>query len=340
MCWTRPKDLLLSVAVVSLLAGACSSPTAAPAAEHAASAAHTPSAEHTPSVAHPPPAAPPEHAQQAEHAEHAQAESPPPAAAHHAAVEARALDPAPPYNVGKSTPGEGFLMRLSQGFDDATQYQSDYTMEVPWNGSGFWPFNIHYGPDGASLIIQKRQMKSLAYAGAELQRKGFFGYGRFEAIVKAPVGSGLVSSFFTHTDGNFGDPHDEVDIEFLGRDTHSLHINYFKDGQPAGSYYAPVPFDTSRDFHLYAFEWAPDSIRWFVDGKLVHEVHGPAARVPRAAGRVIMNIWSAGPSSREWLGPRQFKNNASVIYRCVSHVPLGKTGAQCSDDYKPPPLDH
>jgi beta-glucanase (GH16 family) len=245
-------------------------------------------------------------------------------------------EPAPPNNVGKMTPGPAFLMRLSEGFDEATQYQSAYTMEVPWNGSGFARDNIHYGPDGATLVIQKRRMLSRAYAGAELQRKGFYGYGRYEAIVKAPVGSGLVSSFFTHTSEQFGDPHDEIDIEFLGRNTHALHINYFKDGVPAGSFYAPTDFDTSSDFHLYAFEWAPDSIRWFADGKLVHEVHGPEAHVPRAAGRVMMNIWSAGPASRNWLGPRGFKNNASVVYRCVSHVPLGQTGAQCSDDYKPP----
>jgi hypothetical protein len=247
-----------------------------------------------------------------------------------------AADPAPPTNTGNTPPGPAFLMRLSEGFDEATQYQSAYAMEVPWNGSGFAPDNIHYGPNGATLVIQKRRMRSLSYTGAELQRKGFYGYGRYEAIVKAPVGSGLVSSFFTHTSSQFGDPHDEIDIEFLGRDTHHLHINYFKDGRAAGSFYAPVDFDTSRGFHLYAFEWAPDSIRWYADGKLVHEVHGPAARVPRATGRVMMNIWSAGPASRGWLGLRRFKNNASVVYRCVSHVPLGQTAPQCSDTYHLP----
>lgn len=328
MSWTGPRGLFLGMAGVILFAAACSAPETAPApphpaiaaaiaeAEAAATATATP-AEPAPALA---PAAPP--APPAEHRVVEKAEPTP--------------DPAPPSNVGKMTPGGSFLMRLSDGFDEATQYRSDYTMEVPWNGSGFAWDNIHYGPDGATLVIQKRRMKSLAYAGAELQRKGFFGYGRYEAIVKAPVGSGLVSSFFTHTDGNFGDPHDEIDIEFLGANTHALHINYFKDGRAAGSFYAQTGFDTSRDFHLYAFEWAPDSIRWFADGNLVHEVQGPAARVPRAAGRVIVNLWSAGPSSRGWLGPRKFKDNASVSYRCVSHVPLGETAAQCSDDYQPP----
>jgi hypothetical protein len=27
---------------------------------------------------------------------------------------------------------------------------------------------------------------------------------------------------------------------------------------------------------------------------------------------------------------------AQAAYRCISHVPMGKTAAQCSDTFKPP----
>lgn len=248
----------------------------------------------------------------------------------------KAPAPSPPTNTGGTPPGPAFLMRLSDGFDDATQYRSAYTMEEPWNGSGFSPDNIHYGPNGATLVIQKRRMLGLAYAGAELQRKGFYGYGRYEVVMKPALGSGLVSSFFVHTNRQFGDPHDEIDIEFLGRDPYVVHLNYFRNGVAAGSFYAPTGFDASLDFHLYAFEWAPDSIRWYIDGQLVHAVKGASARTPRASGRVMMSLWSAGPTAVEWLGAPHFKNNASATYRCVSHVPLGQKGAQCSDNYQPP----
>jgi hypothetical protein len=309
---TTPHAVALAMAAAALLAGACSNSGAPPTLPAASDAAAGQAAESSS-----PPAAPDI------------------LATARKSKNAPALEPAPATNTGRPA-GPAFLLRLSAGFNEATQYLSSYTMEQPWNGAGFAPDNVHYGPDGATLVIQKRKMLSLSYAGGELQRKGFYGYGRYEAIVKAPSGSGVVSSFFTHTNNQFGDPHDEVDIEFLGRDTHRLHLNYFKDGVPAGSYYAPVGFDTSADFHLYAFEWAPDSIRWYADGRLVHEVHGPAARVPRATGRVIMNLWSAGPAAIDWLGPIRFKNNTKVIYRCVSHVPIGQTAPQCSDDYRPP----
>ncbi|MEP7210057.1 MAG: family 16 glycosylhydrolase [Alphaproteobacteria bacterium] len=328
MRWTRPLGLAFAMAVAAVTTAACSNTDVD---TEPLSSGHT-----TQSIDHSEPA------KVAEVSKVGEVSGPSIPAAIKSPVAppvAPLPEPAPPTNIGKMKPGPAFLLDLTKGFDESTQYQSSYTMEVPWNGAGFAPENIHYGRDGATLVIHKTRMRSLHYAGAELQRKGFYGYGRYEGIVRAPTGSGLVSSFFTHTSGQFGDPHDEIDIEFLGRDTHQLHINYFKDGIPAGSYYAPLDFDTSKAFHLYAFEWAPDSIKWYADGRLVHEVHGPAARVPRAAGRVIMNLWSGGPASGNWLGPSQFKNNSSVVYRCVSHVPLGETAPQCSDGYTPPTGD-
>lgn len=233
-------------------------------------------------------------------------------------------------------PGPAFMMDLRKGFDSETQYLSDYAINQTWNGSAFDPANVRFGSNGARLLIQKRKVRGMDYASAELQRKGFYGYGRYEAVLRSSAGSGLVSSFFTHTSRQFGDPHDEIDMEFLGRDTYEVHLAYYTDGKLAGSVYVPTGFDTSRGFHVYAFEWAPESIRWFVDGRLLYEVHGPDARVPRASGRVILNVWTGGPAARDWLGPPKFRNNVSVTYRCVSHVPIGQTAPQCSDTFRPP----
>ncbi len=242
---------------------------------------------------------------------------------------------APLANTG-AHPGPAFLMDLRNGFDWKSQYLSDYAIKQSWNGSAFDPENVRFGNEGAKLLIQKRRSQGLDYASAELQRKGFYGYGRYEAVMRAAAGSGLVSSFFTHTSPQFGDPHDEIDFEFLGRNTHQVHLAYFTNGISKGSVYAPTGFDTSLAFHLYAFEWAPDSIRWFVDGKQLYEVHGPDAHVPRASGRVIVNLWTGGPDGIVWLGEPEFKNNTSATYRCVSHVPLGETAPQCSDTFRPP----
>ena len=33
----------------------------------------------------------------------------------------------------------------------------------------------------------------------------------------------------------------------------------------------PGGFNTSADYHVYAFEWLPTSVKWFVDGTMVRE---------------------------------------------------------------------
>jgi len=235
-------------------------------------------------------------------------------------------------------PGPAFLIDLTQPFDARTQYRSDYTIGQDWHGSAFDPGMVAFSPEGVELTLLNRPLGRAPTTGAEFQVRGFYGYGRYEVVMKGAAGEGAVSSFFTHT-GSFAswisDPHDEIDFEFLGRNTRQVHLNYFRNGQPAGGVYAPLSFDFTRDFHLYAFEWSPGEIRWYVDNTLVHAVKD-ADGAPRAPGRVIMNIWASNGSTTGWLGPRNFGGRTSAVYRCVSHVPLGSSGPQCSDSFTPP----
>ena len=49
---------------------------------------------------------------------------------------------------------------------------------------------------------------------AALDAKAATGYGRYEVVMTAAKGNGIISSFFTYTGPYFGDPHDEIDFEF------------------------------------------------------------------------------------------------------------------------------
>src|SRR3546814_12620976 len=52
---------------------------------------------------------------------------------------------------------------------------------------------------------------------------------------------------------------------------------------------------------LYAFEWRPDSIRWFVDGRQVHEETGQRGPLPSTPGKIFLHAW-AGKNLDGWLG--------------------------------------
>ena len=229
--------------------------------------------------------------------------------------------------TGGHPPGGAFVFRPEEGFDDDLYRISDYEISQPWIEAGFSPDNAIFEGDQLLLSLSSNRYGSREYTGAEFQRKGFYGYGRYEVVMKGVGGDGLVSSFFTHTHGQFGDPHDEIDIELLGRNTRQVHLNYFRDGESGAAVNIDLPFDFAAAFHLYAFEWAPDSIKWFVDGRQIHEA---TVNIPVASGRVIAQAWVGGEGAWEWTGTPDAVHGAAAI-RCFSHVPAGQTAPQCSD---------
>jgi len=153
--------------------------------------------------------------------------------------------------------------------------------------------------------------------------------------MRAAPGSGIVSSYFTHTGpSQGGDPHDEIDIEFLGHRTREMHINYFTDGRMAGSVYIPLTYDAAEEYQLYAFEWEPDAIRWYVGDQLVFVADPELHPIPQTPGRLIMNIWTGSENQYAWHGRPTFRSGSTAGYLCASFVEAGDEDApQCSDRY-------
>lgn len=178
------------------------------------------------------------------------------------------------------------------------------------NESHFNPANIIVEDGLLKLRLTDVPYGQRQYSGAELRtdnQDGFFTYGRFETRMKAADGLGIVSSFFTFR----YDPWQEIDIEFRGKDTDQMQANLFfnpgPEGAPNNSGFNPLPFprdagfgcDAAEEFHVYAFEWEPGSVRWFIDDELVLETSDPST-VPDLPQQLMMNIWtSAYPN---WLG--------------------------------------
>lgn len=97
-----------------------------------------------------------------------------------------------------------------------------------------------------------------------------FKYGRFETRCRLPAGKGFWPAFWLYGWGG-----NEIDIFELGMQDPSLHYSnvhkdinqrhYFHGGEHPGADYA-------ADFHVFALEWEPASIRWLVDGRVVREM--------------------------------------------------------------------
>lgn len=124
------------------------------------------------------------------------------------------------------------------------------------------------GPDGVTRD----------YTSARLDTKGKFdqAYGRFEARIKIPYGQGVWPAFWLlgNDIDKVGWPTcGEIDIiENIGREpliVHgTIHGPGYSGGKGIGSPYALPSARFADDYHVFAVEWEPNQIRFYVDDHL------------------------------------------------------------------------
>jgi len=119
------------------------------------------------------------------------------------------------------------------------------------------------------------------YTSARLITRGKFSraYGRFEARLRVPGGQGLWPAFWLLGEdiGRVGWPAcGEIDVmENIGREPSTVHGTVHGPGYSGASgigaaYQLPNGRRFADDFHVFAVEWEPDILRWYVDGRHYH----------------------------------------------------------------------
>lgn len=155
----------------------------------------------------------------------------------------------------------------------------------------------------------------IPYSGAEFRSKDFYGYGMYEVVMKPIKNDGVVSSFFTYTGPTDNNPWDEIDIEFLGKDTTKVQFNYYTDGKGNHEYMYDLGFDASEDFHTYGFDWQEGKITWYVDGKSVYSAE---KNIPTTPGKIMMNVWP-GTGVDGWLKAYDGTTPLTAEYKSVDY---------------------
>ncbi len=226
---------------------------------------------------------------------------------------------------------KSFVSTFENGHNYRHWYISDFIVQDEFFQNAWSADNILFMDSGdvaLSLTHQSRGKKK--YTGAEYQKTGWSQYGRYEAVMMSAKGSGVITGFFTHTGPYFKDPHDEIDFEFLGKNSDEVQFNIYRDGKPMGGETLKLGYDASEEFHLYAFEWSPSRITWFIDNEKVFEATDKEFDIPDAPQRLIAQIWTG--NIYEWHGKPKFEDGVSAVVRCISYTTLGDTeSSKCSD---------
>jgi beta-glucanase (GH16 family) len=119
------------------------------------------------------------------------------------------------------------------------------------------------------------------YTSARLKSQGRFAlaYGRFEARLRIPRGQGLWPAFWMLGSdiSTVGWPQSgEIDVmENIGKEPTIVHGTMHGPGYSGGNGIGRADTLASGafadSFHVYAVEWQPDTVRWYVDGALYHQ---------------------------------------------------------------------
>jgi beta-glucanase (GH16 family) len=205
-----------------------------------------------------------------------------------------------------------------------SNYNTSLWESASWaNGN---PFNCTWKPSQVTfsngkmvLNLNRDSGGQYPYKSGEYRTTQFFGFGYYEVRMKATKNIGVVSSFFTYTGPSDNNPWDEIDIEFLGKDTTKVQYNWYKDGKANNEYMYSLGFDASQAFHTYGFEWRSSYISYYVDGK---KVYTGTRNIPQTPGKIMMNLWP-GTGVNDWLGAFDGRTPLTAEYEYVKYYPNG-----------------
>lgn len=217
----------------------------------------------------------------------------------------------------------GWILTFSDEFDGEKLDYEKWTPKDPWGVvrneelQGYWIKAFHV----AEGILRIRcEDKPSFYDGARrdfrsgmMTTSGKFSqrYGRFEIRCRVPRGTGLWPAFWMLPEPPSWPP--EIDIlEVLCQEPNRVYLTHHwpRRGVPDESDSVTEEFqgpDFSEDFHVFALEWDPGELRWFVDGV---ERHRATRHVPEVPMFLLVNLavggWAEAPDE-DTVFPAEFE---------------------------------
>ena len=188
--------------------------------------------------------------------------------------------------AGSPVDGTKWVAEVGNGSNGWGNHQREYNTGSTKNAS----------MDGAGNLVITALRESLGkryrcwygecqYTSARLKTQGKFeqAYGRFEARIRVPFGQGIWPAFWMLGNNiqSAGWPAcGEIDImEHIGREPYNVYGTIHGPGYSgAAGIGAPYTLTSARftdGFHVFAVEWEPNQIRWYVDGQL-YQTRTPA----------------------------------------------------------------
>ncbi len=256
---------------------------------------------------------------------------------------------------------DGFNLIIDERFDqfDETLWRSGDGAVGGESMCRFQPQGVRVEDGVLKLVVDKADVPP-GYSNDHQQEKGpydyvcgevrtqddrLFHYGRIEARMKAPnreTASGYISSLFTYRfdkDSGSETPDstewEEIDVELEGGrpDKFQANLIYGKDTwewwrtRVYGAWEDKIEVGPVDDWRVFAIEWLPDQIRWYVDGELVKTLTASdidcdpdcippqenPTPIPNNPTTIFMNFWIPVDDVQDYFGGNKVRNQYPMM---------------------------
>lgn len=176
-------------------------------------------------------------------------------------------------------------------------------------GCSYTRTQVHESSAGTTITIGKDSALKPYSCGELIYRKDNLGYGHYTIDMIASNIVGQVTSFFL-----IANEDTEIDIELTGLNNKVGWMNIWHD-KKQNPVSIDLPFDASKDWHTYSFEWRKEFVVWSIDGKVVLNRSDIATSSPESVNyKLAINSWTqVQPEINiDWAGKFTYPENGQI----------------------------
>lgn len=121
--------------------------------------------------------------------------------------------------------------------------------------------------------------------GGEIYSNTLYGYGSYSARMQLPNAPSSITGFFLYQPPDYNS---EIDIEIYNDSSRKIIFSTYAGGRQTHSQTLTLPFDPTDGYHDYRFDYAPGSVKFYADGRLMKKW---MTGLPRTSMKLYVNAW-------------------------------------------------
>lgn len=179
----------------------------------------------------------------------------------------------------------------SSAFYETLDSHNNFIVAHGWGpdrwGCSYTRTQVHESSGGTQITIGKDSELKPYSCGELIYRQDNLSYGHYTIDMIASNIVGQVASFFLIANGDT-----EIDVELTGLNNKVGWMNIWHD-KKQNPISIDLPFDASKDWHTYSFEWRKEFVAWSIDGKVVLNRSDIATSSPESVNyKLAINSWT------------------------------------------------